>query len=69
MMESSDPEDLPWAFREGPTIRFELRVPKDETHHWFGWAKANLPANAFQSLGVPVWTPDNPSYVSPRLAR
>ncbi|MFF7613543.1 hypothetical protein [Streptomyces lavendulae] len=65
-MESSNPEDLPWAFREGRTIRFELGVPEAETHHWFSWARANVPPSAFQSLGVPVWTPDDPAYVNGR---
>ncbi|MGW6391243.1 hypothetical protein ACWFR1_12245 [Streptomyces sp. NPDC055103] len=66
MMESTDPEDLPWGFRDGRTIRFELRIPEAEAHHWFGWAEVNVPPNAFQSLGVPVWTPDDPSYVNDR---
>ncbi|MFF3654964.1 hypothetical protein [Streptomyces olivochromogenes] len=66
MMESSDPEDLPWAFREGRTVRIELRIPEVDTRHWFGWARTNVPRNAFQSLGVPVWTPDDPDYVNDR---
>ncbi|GCD99780.1 hypothetical protein EHYA_07502 [Embleya hyalina] len=65
-MDSTAPEDLPWSFREGRTIRFELRIPEADTHHWFVWAKKadHVPANVFRSLGVPVWTPDNPAFVS-----
>ncbi|MFD6936246.1 hypothetical protein ACFWAP_08855 [Streptomyces goshikiensis] len=63
-MESNDPEDLPWAFRVGRTIRLEMRIPQADAHHWFGWAKVNVPPNAHHSLGVPVWTPDDHAYVN-----
>lgn len=64
VMQSRDPKDLPWAYREGRTVRFELRIPEAEAHHWFGWAKDNVPSNAHRSLGVPVWTPDDHFYVN-----
>lgn len=47
--------------RGGPSAS-NCGYQESEVHHWFDWARTHVPPNAFQSLGVPVWSPDDHSY-------
>ncbi|AXE23523.1 hypothetical protein C0216_08660 [Streptomyces globosus] len=66
MSESDDQDSLPWAIRDGKTIRFELRIPSAEAHHWFDWARrdGNVPHRSYIGLGIPVATPEDPEFVN-----
>ncbi|MGQ4484341.1 hypothetical protein ACN6LM_002670 [Streptomyces sp. SAS_281] len=63
--DSPDCSTLPQHHEAGRTIRFEVLLPEQDVHQWHTWGKdRGLPPEAFRSLGIPVWTPDDPSYLT-----
>jgi hypothetical protein len=65
MTDSDNPDDLPWRFAEGRTVRMELRIPEAQAQRWVEWGELHVPPQFHQSLGIPVKTPEHPEgYIS-----
>ncbi|GAA2812277.1 hypothetical protein [Streptomyces showdoensis] len=62
--DSPDPSTLPQHHEVGRTIRFELLLPEQQAHRWHTWGNRCLPPESFRSLGIPVWTPEDPAYLT-----